>query len=240
MKKKILKVFVFLILVVVLSAGVWVNLTYEPTQNALSYMVSTEKVGVVEEDFGLSFIPLEKNNSTGIIFYPGAKVEPEAYSSLCHQLAEKGYQVTIVEMPFNLAVMDVDRGRRVMTHYKKIEEWYIGGHSLGGAMAGSFALEFNELIEGVFFLGAYPIEDFSDVSIDVLLINGSLDTIIDKNRLEEAKDLIPQNSRNITIKGGNHSQFGSYGLQKNDQPAEITNEEQQEQTVQLIIELLKN
>jgi len=240
MKKKIIRSFIFLSLVLILIAGVWVNQTYEPTQNAMNYTLDTEKVAVIEERFGLTFIPVHKKNSTGIIFYPGAKVEPEAYSPLAHKLAENGYLTTIIEMPFNLAVIDIDRGKEVMTQYEKINQWYIGGHSLGGAMAGSFANDNKDLLEGVFFLGAYPVDNFTDGSLDVLLINGSLDTIIDRSRLEEGKNLIPKNSKNIIIKGGNHSQFGSYGLQRNDQPAEISNEKQQEQTIELIIELIKN
>lgn len=147
--------------------------------------------------------------------------------------------VTIVQMPFNLAVLDVDKGKEVIKHYEDVEEWYIGGHSLGGAMAGSFAYDYKDLIKGVFFLGAYPVEDLSDSKLDVLLINGSLDTIVDQDRLEEAKILIPESSNNIIIQGANHSQFGSYGLQNNDQAAEISFEEQQEETIELIINLVE-
>jgi dienelactone hydrolase len=240
MKKKIMRVVLVLVIIILVSFSIWVNITYSPDTTALRYMVNSQKVSVQEEDFGISFIPSEPKNKSGVIFYPGAKVESKAYSPLAFKLAEKGYLVTIVDMPFNLAVLDVDKGKEVINHYVDVEEWYIGGHSLGGAMAGSFAYDYKGLIDGVFFLGAYPVEDLSDSKLDVLLINGSLDSIIDDDRLEGAKELIPDDGKNIILQGANHSQFGAYGLQKNDQEAEISFEEQQKQTLELIINLLEN
>lgn len=240
MKRKIVKGIFAIALILSISISIWVNITYSPDDTALSYTVSTESVEVFEESFGTRFKPINKQKSSGIIFYPGAKVEPEAYSPLAFRLAEEGYMTVIVEMPFNLAVIDKDRGKKVIDFYEGVEHWYIGGHSLGGAMAGSFAYEYNNIIDGVFFLGAYPVKDLSEKGLDVLLINGSLDTIIDDKRLKEAKDLIPKNSLNIIISGGNHSQFGAYGLQKKDQEAEISFKEQLEQTVKQVIKLVKN
>lgn len=96
------------------------------------------------------------------------------------------------------------------------------------------------MIEWVFFLSAYPVDDLKELPLNVLLVNGSLDGIVDKERLEESENLMPKNSINIAIEGGNHSQFGSYGLQKNDQEAETSFEKQQEKTIELIIELIEN
>jgi hypothetical protein len=239
MKKNIVKVFLALVLIMVMSLGIWLNITYSPNDTAIKYMVDSEEVNILEEDFGLSFLPTSERKSSGIIFYPGGKVELTAYSPLAYKLAEEGYMVTIVQMPFNLAVLDVDKGKEVINHYEAIEEWYIGGHSLGGAMAGSFAYDYKELINGVFFLGAYPVEELADSKLEILLINGSLDTIVDQDRLEQAKRLIPESSDNIIIQGANHSQFGSYGLQNNDQAAKISFEEQQKRTIELIINLIE-
>ena len=240
MKKRLVKTILTIVLMLVIGISIWINITYEPDATAMQYMDSTETVSVLEKDFGLIFTPQGIISDAGIIFYPGAKVEPEAYSPLAFKLAEKGYQTIIVKMPFNLAVLESDRGKRVMDHYTEIKYWYVGGHSLGGAMAGNFAHENKKLIKGVFFLGAYPVKDFSEASLDILLINGSLDGIVNEKRLNAAEALIPNSSENITIAGGNHSQFGSYGLQKNDQVAEISFEEQLNITVEGIINLVEN
>ncbi len=51
----------------------------------------------------------------------------------------------------------------------------------------------------------------------------------------------PPNTQFILIRGGNHTQFGSYGqgLQRGDNPATIDREEQQAQIVEGTLELLK-
>jgi len=239
MKNKIVKSILVFALIFIIGGSIWVNITYSPNDMALNHTVSTENVDVIKEAFGLSFIPVDKKNTSAIIFYPGAKVEPKSYSPLAFKLAEKGYMTIIVEMPLNLAVLDPDRGKEIMRYYEGVEQWYIGGHSLGGAMAGNFAHEYNQLIAGVFFLGAYPVKDLSADALDVLLVNGSLDTIINKERLKAAENLIPKDSTNKMIQGANHSQFGSYGLQKKDQQGEISFEKQQKKTIELIVGLIE-
>lgn len=51
----------------------------------------------------------------------------EAVEALCVE--------STVEMPFRLAVLDMDAAKGIQEHYPEIESWYIGGHSLGGSMA---------------------------------------------------------------------------------------------------------
>lgn len=45
------------------------------------------------------------------------------------------------------------------------------------------------------------------------------------------EDHIDYTENIVEIEGGNHAQFGNYGPQKGDAPAQITAEEQQRQTV---------
>ena len=45
--------------------------------------------------------------------------------------------------------------------------------------------------------------------------------------IDEKKSLMPNNTEYVMIEGGNHSQFGYYGLQSGDNVAKITREEQQ-------------
>ena len=44
----------------------------------------------------------------GFIFYPGGKVEYTAYIPLMHALSEQCILCVLIEMPFNLAVFDVN------------------------------------------------------------------------------------------------------------------------------------
>ena len=52
--------------------------------------------------------------------------------------ADKGVLCVLIEMPFNLAVLDMNAAEGIRVKYPEIENWYIGGHSLGGSMAASY------------------------------------------------------------------------------------------------------
>ena len=91
----------------------------------------------------------------GFIFYPGGKVEYTAYIPLMQACAEQGIMCVLLEMPFNLAVFDVNAADGIQEKYPEIEEWYIGGHSLGGSMAASYLADNAEEYEGLILLGSY-------------------------------------------------------------------------------------
>ena len=79
----------------------------------------------------------------GFIFYPGGKVEYTAYAPL---------MCVLLKMPLNLAVLDVNAADSVFDMFPEISSWYIGGHSLGGSMAASYALENTDKLEGLVLL----------------------------------------------------------------------------------------
>ena len=87
----------------------------------------------------MCFDPLITEPTTGLIFYPGGKVDARAYAPAAHAIAAQGYLVVITPMPLNLAVFGVDRAADVVKAFPSIKHWAIGGHSLGGSMAASFA-----------------------------------------------------------------------------------------------------
>ena len=41
----------------------------------------------------ITFTPKNITATTGLIIYPGAKVEPEAYAPLANKIAQAGYEV---------------------------------------------------------------------------------------------------------------------------------------------------
>jgi hypothetical protein len=167
----------------------------------------------------------KSDSGTGFIFYPGGKVEAAAYAPLLQKLAREGVTCVLVRMPFNLAVFDKNAADGVYAMLPEIAGWYVGGHSLGGAMASSYASENSEKVKGLVLLGAYPV---GDVGVPTLTLFGSNDEVIDRSRLEAVTD-------KIEIPGGNHAYFGDYGEQDGDGKAYITREEQQKQAVEAII-----
>ena len=76
---------------------------------------------------------------TGVIFYPGAKVEYTAYVPLMEEIKGWGITCVLIEMPYNLAIFNSDAADQYIEDMTEISSWYIGGHSLGGAFAARYA-----------------------------------------------------------------------------------------------------
>ena len=172
--------------------------------------------------------------NTGIIFYPGGKVEYTAYAPLMRDFAKKGYFCALVKMPFNLALLDTNAAKDVKEAHPDIRHWIVGGHSLGGVCAAKYAAISD--FDGLFLLAAYTTTNMSDKVIDAVSIYGDRDGILDMKEYKKNKNNLPADTPDCVIKGGNHSQFGSYGLQEGDSKASISAEEQRKQTVQLVLD----
>ena len=178
------------------------------------------------------------NAAAGLIFYPGGKVEHKAYIPLMESLAEKGMLCVLVEMPFRLAVFDMDAAEGIQEQYPEIENWYIGGHSLGGAMAASYLAECPDQFEGLILLGAYSTADLSETELSVLSVYGSEDLVMNRDKYQSNLENLPADFTEIIIDGGCHAYFGMYGPQDGDGTPEITNEEQIRFTANAILDLI--
>lgn len=192
---------------------------------------------VVDEEGRMIFEP-EGQADTGIIFYPGGKVQAESYAPLLSALAEEGILTVLVPMPANLAVLDVDAADGIVEEFNYVEDWYMAGHSLGGSMAASYLGKQAgvDAFEGLILLGAYSTVDFSQSSYEVLTIYGDQDGVMDRAKYEEYYKNLPVNlTHEKIIKGGNHAQFGDYGQQKGDGKASVHGKEQIRQTVEAVL-----
>ena len=105
-------------------------------------------------------------------------------------------------------------------------------------MAAFYVAGHGEDLEGVILLAAYPTKDLPD-KLSLLTVCGSEDGVLNWKKLEEGAQFAPENYRLAIIEGGNHAQFGSYGVQQGDGSATISGEEQVEITVNLIISFLQ-
>ena len=173
----------------------------------------------IRQEGNLTILTPDADSSSGMgfIFYPGGKVEETAYLPLLERLREGGVTVVLVKVPLRLAVFDIKAADKVYDAVPGITRWFIGGHSLGGAMASSYVAGNEDKLSGLILLGAYPV---NDSSISTLCIYGSEDIMLDKTKLEGVANV-------LRIEGGNHAQFGNYGLQEGDGIATMSREEQQ-------------
>ncbi len=175
-----------------------------------------------------------------LVFYPGARVDEKAYAPLCHQLAEKGIDCILVKMPFHMAFTDNGAYLRYVAQYD-YENYYLGGHSLGGAMAARFAAHYVDRPDsptGLVLLAAYPSTPLPDIK--TCLIYGEKDSVMNMAEYNTGKDYWSADTVEYIISGGNHAGFGDYGEQKRDTPASITAEEQVEETVNIITDFVLN
>ncbi|WP_394218743.1 alpha/beta hydrolase [Halobacillus trueperi] len=225
-----------LIIVGFLIFFIWTQQTYGPSE---------EMTRLVEEplqkDGWVVHEPSEKSK-VGVILYPGAKVEAEAYSFLAQQLASEGYVTGIPNMTLNLPILNSNKAREMMERYPKVEDWYVGGHSLGGVAAASFVKDHPDETAGLILLASYPTEgsSFANLETPILSIYAEKDGLTTETKIEETEPLLSSDAMLYEIKGGNHAQFGMYGAQKGDLAAEIPAKRQQEIIVITIHEWIQN
>lgn len=232
-KKRKIIVFLSMILALLVGASIWyVNDYYHCEEEAIAILEKEGNVIVSEMEEGYFLDGPEKENA--MIFYPGAKVQVEAYLPILYNLAERGVDCFLVQMPCNLAILGMNKADSILEKYE-YENWYMSGHSLGGAMAASYSAEHIEEVDGLVLFAAYTTKELESDTFTVLSIYGSEDKVLNMEKVEEGRELVQKNYTEFCIEGGNHAYFGNYGEQEGDGEATITKTEQQDITVDFIV-----
>lgn len=175
-------------------------------------------------------VTADGSSETALIFYPGAKVEYTAYLPILKEItARSGMSSFLVKMPFNLAIFDQDAADDIMEEYPAVSHWYVGGHSMGGAMASDYASNNPEKVQGLVLLGAYLYGSYPEDR--TLTVYGDLNTSV--------AEKVDYSENVIVIEGGNHAQFGNYGRQRGDPEATVSVREQQSITADAVADFLK-
>lgn len=224
-KNRVLIAILVTILIIIIIPIIYVS-NYYKAQKIENYLKSNNQVKVIKKDNYYYFDG--KGQETAFIFYPGGKVESTSYAPLLNKLASSGIDCFLVNMPFNLPILNKDAAEKIIEN-NNYNNWYIGGHSLGGVTSSLYK---NKLIDGYIFLASYPT---TNMNKRVLLIRGDQDGVLKLKGYNESKDNWGKDYKEVIIKGGNHSNFGNYGLQKKDNKSTISREKQQEQTNNEII-----
>ena len=241
LKKRWWVVVLGIFLAAVIGFIAWGLIIPKPMPEALAVMQTDPKVTVTTDPW-LVFQPTDQIPTTGLIIYPGGRVDPRAYAPIAYAIAAQGYLVVIVPMPLNLAVLGSDRSASVIQAYPNIQQWVIGGHSLGGSMAALFADKHRDQINGLVLWASYPASsnNLADSNIQVASIYGTLDGLATKDKIDASQELLPADTTWVPIEGGNHVQFGWYGDQPGDNPATISRQDQKAQIIQATLDLLQS
>lgn len=176
--------------------------------------------------------------STGFILYPGAFVDATAYALFASAIAASGYPVFVTPMPLDLAALNPNAAQVVIEANPQITNWVVGGHSLGGAMAGQFVAAHPNEVSGLVLLAAYPNADLSGWDGVVSSVYGTADGLATPAQVQAAASVLPAGTTFVAIEGGNHAQFGDYGAQGGDNPATISAAEQLAQAAQATLNVL--
>ena len=195
----------------------------------------TARAALEPADDGVTVVPLDDGSiafepmdaRVGLVFYPGAKVEPEAYAPLLRSCAERGVLCVAVRPPLNLALLDVGAADRIMAKYPNVSDWFAMGHSMGGVAAADYVAGHEDNMDALVLLAAYPNNSLKDFAGEVCTFVGTEDGVVNRQKLDEADEKLPAGAELRIIEGGNHANYGDYGAQKNDGQAAISAREQQ-------------
>lgn len=238
---------VVLVLIVVFTACVYPASEFE----------QQDGIEIQDKSSYILLDPMSDTVKTCLLFYPGGLVDPEAYVSLMQLVALTGCRVIIVKATADLAIFNVNRAAKIVAEYNLIENWLIGGHSLGGVVAIKALVKDLDMFKGLVLMAAYPAEkdDLSDWDGAVLSLTAENDGLTTVDDIQKAKEQLPpeieiesldefpiDNTTGQTvyfqIQGGNHSQFGDYGFQQNDRTPEISIDLQHQMISEAIIRLI--
>jgi len=236
--------------VVLAAATVYVGTPVHGTAESIDTVQADDRVTVERLDGGYVLEPATTDPRAGLVFYPGARVHPDAYvESLAPLVREANVTVVIPRMPLNLAIVDYLGARTglspsaatvAMDEYPSIVDWYVGGHSLGGAMACRYARENPDALDGLLLYGAYCDKDISGTGLSVMSVVGTADTVLNWDAYEASLANLPDSATIVEIAGMNHSQFGSYTGQPGDDPAPTSYAEAHDRLNSVVVPWLGN
>ena len=238
-KRKIFIIAASIVLVIAILIGacaIYLGDYYKANDEAIGAFMPQGSTWKEEPNGNIVFEP--DGATAGLIFYPGGKVEHSAYIPLMQACAENGILCVIAEMPFNLAVFDINAADGIQKQYPQIEKWYIGGHSLGGSMAASYLEKHTDEYEGLILLGSYSTADLSYTDLEVLSVYGSEDEVLNREKYNDNISNLPGDFKEIVIEGGCHAYFGMYGAQDGDGAPSISNSEQILRTAEHIAQMI--
>ena len=223
------------LLAIIITVIIFLHIGYPADAKAVLAMNSDDKVTVVETSYGWLFDG--PSDDSALVFYPGAYVESTAYAPLLRELATNGLDVCLLKVPLSLAVFAPNAADEALKEHN-YENWYIGGHSLGGVMACKYASGHPDSFAGVILFASYPNEKLPDNIAEIIVV-GSEDKVLNWSNLEKGRSYSSNNYIEYVVQGGNHAQFGSYGEQRGDGEASISAEEQIRIASTFVIEKIK-
>ncbi|GAB3605929.1 alpha/beta hydrolase [Conyzicola nivalis] len=211
------------VLLVAVGVLVWANIVMQGDRDRALEVWTNDAVEVTSTDHSVVIGPTGVASGTGLVFIPGAKVDPYAYLYKLSEIVERtGATVVITKPILNLAFFDQRPLDTFTADVPGVDRWFVGGHSLGGVRA--CMLADNPEVDGLILFGSYCANDLTGSGLDVLSIAGSRDGLSTPEKIADAAGRLPADADFVEIQGLNHAGFGDYGVQPGDNTATISTE----------------
>jgi hypothetical protein len=224
------------LLVTAVSFLTWVHIVFAAERDATLEVFRDDRIQVSEADGSIVMQATEGAGTTGVLYFPGARVNPYSYLYPLSEIAASGVTVVIMDPLMNMALFDTRSIDELSLAAPKVSDWVLSGHSLGGVRA--CMLADHPDVVGLVLMGSYCANDISSTAIPVLQILASGDGLIDAEALKASAQLLAPSTQKITLEGANHASFGTYGEQPGDGIATLSRAEVREELTALFQRLL--
>lgn len=212
-----------LLVIAVVGFVIWASLPMRAAADRTAEVDADPSISVENGPEAVVLEPTGASNGRGLVFVPGARVEAAAYEWSLQPLVDAGFTVVIAHPALNFAILEI-RGLDTYTALApEVDDWAVGGHSLGGVRACQYAAD--EGVDTLVLFGSYCSADLSATGIDVLSIGGERDGLSTPAKIADAAPLLPADATFVEIPGMNHAQFGAYGEQPGDGEATASDED---------------
>ncbi|MHC5795687.1 alpha/beta hydrolase [Lacisediminihabitans sp. FW035] len=224
--RRIVQVLVAILVVfalAIVALVTWANIVMQGERGPALSAWRDQRISIVSTDHSIVLTPTSGATGTGLVFIPGAKVDPYAYLYKLSGIVDKGVTIVITKPTLNLAFFDQRPLTTFTADAPTVTRWFVGGHSLGGVRACMLAdSSSGPDVAGLVLFGSYCATDLSRTDLVVLSIGGEHDGLSTPAKIDAAKTMLPSSATFVEIPGGNHARFGDYGVQPGDGVATIS------------------
>ena len=210
------------------------------TPVAVASMAGTPTVTVVDSRSSIELRPERDAARTGLVFLPGALVDPRAYVPLLTPLAAHGFTVDVVKPPYGIAFLASGAPGRIISSRPAVTRWVVGGHSLGGVVAASYAGADHPGVRGLLLWASYPNGSIAGAtSLAVTSVSAGNDGLATPARIAASRPDLPPDTVFVEVPGAVHADFGDYGPQRGDGTPTVSREEAQAEIESASLALLE-
>ncbi|EWS99875.1 hypothetical protein N865_20100 [Intrasporangium oryzae NRRL B-24470] len=232
------RILVALATVVVLGALFWLR-PFAASDDAVAAMAGGDGVRVTDSATRIEIAPTSGEPRTGLVFQPGARVDPRAYVRMLSGVSRAGTLVVIVKQPYQIGFLAIGAPGGIIAAHPEVKAWSVGGHSLGGVAASSYAADHPTQVHGILFWASYPLGSLADrTDLHVASVSGTKDGLATPADIAASKPNLPPTSVFTPVEGAVHAFFGDYGEQPGDGTPTVTRADAQRQIVDASVALM--